>query len=422
MPPSQDSPRPEPLSGAKQAFTEYPWAVLPTSLRGVLEPEIPGLAELLVQEISIKVPQYAGRRSDRFWAGIRLGVEQSLHEFTRLLGEPRGPDTRSRAVARGLGRAEHESGRTLDALQAAYRIGARHSWRTVAEAAVQSELTTPQLTALAESVFAFVDELAAESVAGYAESQAAAASEQERMRSLLLGALTGPVQDGSEIRRLASAAGWRLPDRISAVCTVGRELRKVQRAFGPDALAAAGEADEIVVLWPDPLGPGRSNLLEVALSRLGVAAALGPAVPLAVTARSLRGARGTLELGLRGVLGDGPWAWEKHLTAIGLSQGEEPLLELADRLLAPLRGESDGSRARLLATLQAVFDAGGNHGAAAHALGVHVQTVRYRLGRLRELLGPQLDDPAQAFDLHIALRARALTIDHRERLLPDRRR
>lgn len=418
----QESATPEPTAAANAAFTEHPWAVLPISLRETLEPGIPALAELLVREISTKVPQYAGRRSDRFWAGIRLGVEQSLREFTQLIGEARGPDTRSRSVARGLGRAEHEAGRTLDALQAAYRIGARHSWRSVAAATAATDVTTEQLTALAESIFAFVDELAAESVAGYAESQAAAASEQERMRGLLLSALTGPAQDGAEVRRLATIAGWRLPDRIAAVCLVGRDLRKVSRAFGPDALAAPGDSDDIVVLWPDPLGPGRANLLDVALARLDVAAAIGPPVPLALAARSLRGARSTLDLGLRGALGAGPWAWRDHLLAIGLSQGEEPLLELADRLLAPLRNESEGSRARLLATLEAVFDAGGNHGTAAHALGVHVQTVRYRLGRLRELLGPQLDDPAQRFELQVAVRARKLSVDRRDHALPDRRR
>ena len=43
----------------------------------------------------------------------------------------------------------------------------------------------------------------------------------------------------------------------------------------------------------------------------------------------------------------------------------------------------------------------GNAAAMARALGVHAQTARYRLSRLRELLGDALDDPDGA------LRARA---------------
>jgi DNA-binding PucR family transcriptional regulator len=38
---------------------------------------------------------------------------------------------------------------------------------------------------------------------------------------------------------------------------------------------------------------------------------------------------------------------------------------------------------------------------------VHVQTVRYRLGQLRELLGAALDDPRGRLELALALRVRA---------------
>jgi PucR C-terminal helix-turn-helix domain len=46
---------------------------------------------------------------------------------------------------------------------------------------------------------------------------------------------------------------------------------------------------------------------------------------------------------------------------------------------------------------------------AAH-LHVHPQTVRYRIARLRELLGGAMDTPAGRFELDLALRIdRALT-------------
>jgi len=40
----------------------------------------------------------------------------------------------------------------------------------------------------------------------------------------------------------------------------------------------------------------------------------------------------------------------------------------------------------------------------AERLGVHPQTARYRLGRLRELFGAELDDPEARFWLALALR------------------
>jgi DNA-binding PucR family transcriptional regulator len=42
----------------------------------------------------------------------------------------------------------------------------------------------------------------------------------------------------------------------------------------------------------------------------------------------------------------------------------------------------------------------------AAALGVHPQTVRYRVTRLRELFGSALDDPDARFELQLALRGR----------------
>lgn len=38
-------------------------------------------------------------------------------------------------------------------------------------------------------------------------------------------------------------------------------------------------------------------------------------------------------------------------------------------------------------------------------LHVHPQTARYRIARLKELLGDDLDDPDARFDLELALRA-----------------
>ena len=48
----------------------------------------------------------------------------------------------------------------------------------------------------------------------------------------------------------------------------------------------------------------------------------------------------------------------------------------------------------------------GNAAAMARALHVHPQTARYRISKLRELLGDQLDDPGTRFELELALRLR----------------
>jgi DNA-binding PucR family transcriptional regulator len=79
--------------------------------------------------------------------------------------------------------------------------------------------------------------------------------------------------------------------------------------------------------------------------------------------------------------------------------------EFAAALLAPLDDLSPGSRERLTATLAAWLDEQGRLAPAALRLGVHPQTARYRLARLRELFGDALDDPDRRFWLALALRS-----------------
>jgi DNA-binding PucR family transcriptional regulator len=55
-------------------------------------------------------------------------------------------------------------------------------------------------------------------------------------------------------------------------------------------------------------------------------------------------------------------------------------------------------------TALAYVQHGGNAAAMARALHLHAQTIRYRLGRLRDLFGDALEDPDARFELELALR------------------
>ncbi|MEV0147594.1 MULTISPECIES: PucR family transcriptional regulator [unclassified Nonomuraea] len=77
----------------------------------------------------------------------------------------------------------------------------------------------------------------------------------------------------------------------------------------------------------------------------------------------------------------------------------------ADALLAPLTRY--GSRADLVESLRAYLSCNGHWDAAAQRLGVHRHTLRYRMRRVAELLGRDLDDPGVRAELWIALAATA---------------
>jgi DNA-binding PucR family transcriptional regulator len=67
---------------------------------------------------------------------------------------------------------------------------------------------------------------------------------------------------------------------------------------------------------------------------------------------------------------------------------------------------TSGAQDRAIATLQVWLDAHGDVSVAANILQVHPQTVRYRLGGLREVFGDgALDDPVARLELALALQA-----------------
>src|SRR4051794_41473489 len=97
-----------------------------------------------------------------------------------MVENPPGERGPGRDLYVGLGRGEMRAGRSLDALLAAYRLGARVAWRRLAAAGERAGLPPRTLYTLAEAIFAYIDELSADSIEGYAREQAAAAGAPPR--------------------------------------------------------------------------------------------------------------------------------------------------------------------------------------------------------------------------------------------------
>jgi hypothetical protein len=364
---------------------ERPWSTLPARLGEILRPGLPVLADEIIAAIAVAVPEYDRPLRGDFGRGIRTGVEQALSEFVDLLGSP---DAAPRGgVYRALGRGEHHEGRSLDALQAAYRTGARVAWRRSGEAAAAAGISADDQRRLAEAIFAYIDQLAAESVAGYAAAQARVAGEAERRRRRLIDALV-EGQPQAAVEAASEEAGWPLPRTLAVVVTDSAE--RVAARLGPSAIAA----DEILVVG-DPVAPG--SRLRAVLA--GTAAGVGPAVEPAQAPLSHRLAGGAHRLA-----NGGPVVADERLADLLVSADEQLAEHLADRALAPLADDRSG---RLTETLRAWLDAHGHHPTVAAALHIHPQTVRYRLARLRERFGTALDDPEERLMLQLALRARA---------------
>jgi len=98
---------------------------------------------------------------------------------------------------------------------------------------------------------------------------------------------------------------------------------------------------------------------------------------------------------------------ELGLTGLLAGVSDERLAEFANRHLRPLAEHDRQRHGNLLETLRAYLE-GGEQQAAARRLGVHPNTLRYRLERVREISGANLEEPETRLNLAVALRVQAL--------------
>jgi hypothetical protein len=357
-------------------------------LADVLRPVLPALSDEIIEAIALEVPEYARPMNGAFGRAVRMGVERALIRFI-------DDDRRGHRVYYELGRGEMRQGRSLDALLSAYRVGARLAWRRFVDAGREAGVSPDELYTLGESIFAYIDELSGESIEGYASEQSAAAGETERRRSQLVRlVLSDPPPDDEAVTALATELNWQMPRRLAVLIIDDTE------PIALDAMAAIVDG-RTVALIGDARAPGLHDRLDRLLR--GRHAALGPELPYRSAVRSLSRAQLALTV-TADEPGRGLVVAEEHLERL-LLRGDPTLgAELASIVLAPLRELPATAQAKLTATLRTWLDHQGRVEATAAALGVHPQTVRYRLAQLRELFGAMLDEADGRFRLALALR------------------
>lgn len=372
----------------------------------ILRSRLTEVASHTIQAVTEEVPSYAGAFGGPMGATIEQAVEVALAGFLRLASRGRAggtPQSPGLEGAYALGRGEARSGRSVDALLSAYRVGARVAWREMAQAAVEAGVDAGTVARFAELVFAYIDELSAASVAGHTDEIETTGRVRERYRDLLAQALLRGANEATVVAA-ADRADWKHARTLTAVIVPRAQVRPVLGLVSPLSLNPTSELaglpeDRGVVLVADMSGRSRVRLLRLLRGRHAI---VGPARSWREVRMSyLRALRTQSIAGLS--TGTEPVDTEARLAELVLSADPDALADLRSRVLAPLADLKPSARDKLVETLRAWLLHHGRREEIATALYVHPQTVRYRMGQLRELYGDRLEDPDWVRDLTIAL-------------------
>ncbi|KNC17740.1 CdaR family transcriptional regulator [Arthrobacter sp. RIT-PI-e] len=385
------------------AGVDPPWLALPPAVSDLLRPLTPDLVEAIIQAVPQLVPAYARPIEGSFGRGLRTGVAAALERFLELPGTrlPAVSDP-SRQLVAGLGRGEVRQGRSMDSLLGAYRMGARVTFREMSRRSMEAGLGSSVVVDLGESIMAYIDELSAVSAEAYAFEQSERAGAVDRRRAELLELLLLGQADETALRQAASLADWAPPARLAVVSLPLERAQGLRGRLGAGAIVIERETDA-VALVPDRGAASRKDLARVLTGRR---ASIGPAGGLEQVPESLRLAVLAASMLPPREDDDAPPVWaDEHLTEVVLAAEPSAVAELTRRRLSPLAELPDGQREKLEETLLAWLRHWGQRAPIAEELGIHAQTVGYRVLQLRELFGDVLKDPKARFELEIALRS-----------------
>lgn len=357
----------------------------------VLRPAIRPAVERILDELD----EQSGVRGGALEAYVRAAVDHALRQFAGIVET--GHLEIDTELYRALGRKHAQSGLPLQELTGLFSRGGLATWRTLLELADRGELPDRLLRPASEAVYAFVQELTAAAVEGYAAAVAAAGTADRARRVELARQVLAGDANAAQLARHAEEVGWRVPARLRVALVTTTEAGLRLTSDLPATILGAPHAAHWCLLIPAdvdvPVEPGAT-------------VAVGAEVDHQRAGASLHTAERLLALVDAGVLAEG----EVHAAAdqaVDLLLDAAPTIveELVTTRLWPLLELPPPRRDPLLDTLAAWLAAPGRHTAIAERLHVHARTVRYRVDRLRELLGHGIDDPAQRLDLALAVRA-----------------
>ena len=367
---------------------------------------------------------------------IVRACEAGLDLFLATAREARPPTPEELRRVAQLGILQARSSQSVEPILAAYRMAARVAWDEILRAwRGQPDATPEAIMLVANYVFAALDQVAAEVTKTYLHAREQHMQRGTRAHARLFHSLISDNFDSElELQRQALAINTPLSGTgyVAIVCKLVLGNRDGER--GGQALADVADSMEIrrgtlllatdpstlAVLWPAEsladVESARQLVTELNAQVRQRAGQLGARI---------RAGIGGYHPGLHGVARsylEAQQAFEagRKLRPDSIMHGHDEVIPhlvlaqnpvLAERFVAHSLGAlldpKVRNREQLLETLDAYL-AKGSVKDAASALGLHRHTVLYRLEKLKELLGGDLDVPAIRLRLQLALDLRKL--------------
>ncbi len=339
----------------------------------------------------------------RSW--ITLVAQAGIDGFVRWFAEP---EPQSPSTADVFGSAPRELARKISLYQTVELL---RTTIDVLETQIDELMPKPDRPILQAAIVQYSREVAFAAAEIYARAAELRGAWDARLEALVVDAVLRGETDETVLSR-ASTLGWRSTAAVVVVIGPAPDLEPAQALeairhtsaiAGLDMLGSVQGDRMVVVLGGAALADPDHPLIVVAkfVNRFGPGpVVVGPAVEhLMDAAASTREALSSFRAAAGWPEAPRPVSSADLLPERALSGDGHARRALARDLYDPLLAAGSG----LLETLVTFLDQGLSVEAAARALFVHANTVRYRLRRIHEVTGYSPTDPRDAYALRLAL-------------------
>jgi sugar diacid utilization regulator len=362
---------------------------------------------------------------------VRAHIALSVELWFKTLLDGESPDADDRELLDAYGRRRVHLGVPLAALLGAIRIGSQELWRVMVGLGMDDrEVIDGLLTTVGPCLLVFFEQIARSIGTAYVDEQNQQAPWRQALRNELVCLVFSFPDDVPRFRRTCESLGldptiprvaialdMASPDMLASlsdseleqlILSISRQVK-----IASDDLVRTVHRGRLVIWVPTIRG---ESMLATDRQMQTYAHALVRAVPqvrdvgvglmnegAAGWARSVEEALKALQAGRRRSKDSGVFLYS-DLAVTDSVLCSDNVLRYLNSLLERISIEPE-----LLSTLSTYFDQGQHRKLTANAIGIHPNTLNYRLDRIETILGAQLDDPGWISKLDLVVQLRRLS-------------